>query len=121
MGLFLDIHVEYLVRVIIRFFKHWNATSWRIVAAKITTTNYRQGGIGCAVADVSYKYEIESRAYTGTNSLPFISDRSAKDYVEHYTPGSEIVIRVKPDDLEFSVVRESDLYRVEHGFQFETK
>jgi hypothetical protein len=121
MGFFLDIYVEYFVRVIIRFFKRWNARSWDIVTAEVTDTDYRRGGIGCAVADVSYRYEIDGQVYTGTNSVPFISDGSAKDYVEHYSPKNRLLIRAKAEDLGSSVVREADLYRVEHGFRLETK
>ena len=121
MGFFLDIYVEYFVRVIVRFFERWNARSWNIMTAEVTDTGYRRGGIGCAVADISYRYEIDGQLYTGTNSVPFISDGSAKDYVEHYGPKSQMLIRVRPGDPGFSVVREADLYRVEHGFGLETK
>ena len=55
------------------------------------------------------------------NSVPFISNRSAKEYIEHYSPKSQIIIRVKPGAPKCSVVREADLYRVEHGFRLETK
>jgi uncharacterized protein DUF3592 len=121
MGFFLDIYLEYFVRVIIRFFKGWNARSWNIVTAEVTDTNYRRGGIGCAVADVSYKYEIDGQFYTGTNSVPFISNGSAKDYVAHYSPTNQLLIRVRTEDPASSIVREADLYRVEHGFRLETK
>jgi hypothetical protein len=121
MGVLLDIYVEYFVRVIIGFFKRWNARLWNIVTAEVTDTDYRHSGIGCAVADVSYRYEIDGQVYTGTNSVPFISDGSAKDYVEHYSPKSQLLIRVRPGYPGVSVVRETDLYRVEHGFRLETK
>jgi hypothetical protein len=121
MGFFLDIYVEYFVRVVISLFKRWNARSWKVVTAEITNTGYRRGGIGCAVADISYKYEIDGQVYTGTNSVPFISNGAAKDYVERYSPNNQLLIRVRPEVPGSSVVREVDLYRVEHGFRLETK
>src|SRR5579864_7632011 len=120
LGLVIDVYVEYLFRVMVRFLKRWNARSWKVVTAKVTATGYRSG-FGCAVADLSYKYKFDGRAYTGTNSVPFIYDRSAKEYIEHYAPKSQIIIRVKPGDPGLSVVREGDLYRVEHGFRLEIK
>ena len=83
--------------------------------------SYREGGFGCAVADVGYTYGIDGEVCTGTNSVPFIFDSSAKHYVGPDSPGSQLLIRVKPDDPGFSVVRQHDLYRLEHGFRIETK
>lgn len=69
----------------------------------------------------SATYSIRGARYMGTNSVPFMNNRGAKDYIEHYAPGSEVVIRVKPGEPGVSLVREADLYRVEHGFRLETK
>lgn len=121
MGFFLDIYVEYFIRVFARLIQRWNARSWEIVTAEVTASSYRKGGLGCAVADVGYMYKIDGEVYIGTNSVPFIIDSSAKDYIERYSPKSEMVIRVKPGKPESSLVREDDLYRVEHGFRLQTK
>ena len=80
-GLVLDIFVEYLFRATVRLFKRWNARSWMTVTAEIVESSYRRGGIGCAVADVSYEYKVGGGNYSGNNSVPFITDGSAKDYI----------------------------------------
>lgn len=121
MGLFIDIYVEYLIRVIIRLVRRWNAKSWTVVTAEITAASYRAGGIGCAVADIGYRYEIDDQVHIGTNSVPFIFSSSAREYVEHCSPNSQIVIRVKLGSPALSVVREDDLYRLEQGFRLQTK
>lgn len=121
MGFFIDVYVEYLVRVIVRFFQRWNARSWRILTAEVTAASYRTGGIGCAVADVGYMYEIDDQVYTGINSAPFIFDSSARDYAKHYSPKSNLMIRVKPESPLCSVVQDNDQYPVEHGLRLQAK
>ena len=121
MGFFIDIYVEYLVRVVVRLRQRWKARSWQIVTAEVSATTYRSGGIGCAVAEVGYIDKIDGQVYTGTNSVPFIFSTAARGYIERYSPKNELLIRVKPDRPESSLVREDDLYRLEHGFQLQTK
>ncbi len=95
-GLVLDIHVEYLFRVILRFFRARGSTSWPVVTAKVTRANLRPGGFGCAVADVTYKYRWDGELYTGTDANPFVYTSSAKAYLENHPPSSEFPVRVKP-------------------------
>jgi hypothetical protein len=121
MGFVLDIFVEYLARQLVRLVRSWNARSWKIVKARITRSAYRAGGLGCAVADVAYTYEVNGRAYSAKNSVPFIFDMSARDYVAHYSPNTDLLTRVKPNDPNVSVVRENDMYRLNVGLQLEIK
>jgi hypothetical protein len=121
MGFVLDIFVEYLARVLCRLVRGWNARRWKIVRARITGSAYPGSGFGCAVADVAYTYEINGRTYSVRNSEPFIFNKSAQNYVELHLPNAHLPIRVKPDDPNVSVVRERDMYRLNVGFQLESK
>jgi|ERR1700691_2755514 hypothetical protein len=121
MGFVLDIYVEYLVRVLIRLFRGWGAASWPVIHAKVTSTNFRAGGIGCAVADITYNYRFDGELYTGSDANPFILDRSAKDYLENYGRGTELPVRVKPGTPDLAVLRQKDPYLQAHGYRLETK
>jgi hypothetical protein len=120
-GLVLDIYVEYFVRVIIRLFRAWAAASWPVTKAKVSSANYRPGGFGCAVANITYKYRLGGELYTESDANPFVSGRSAKDYLENYGPGTELPIRVKPGRPDFAVLCQKDLYLQVHGYKLETK
>ena len=119
-GLVLDILVEFIVRVIIRFFRAWGAESWPVVQAKVTRTGYR-GGYGCSVADINYQYRIDGELFTGADANPFMSGSSAKDYLENYRRGTELPVRVKPGSPQVAVLRQKDLYLQVHGYKLETK
>ena len=120
-GLFLDIYVEFIIRVIVRMFRARGSRSWTILEAKVTGTYCAPGGFGCAVANVTYKYRVDGELYTGTDSNPFVSTDSAKDYLQDHPTGSELLVRVKPGNPESSVVRQDDLYRHAHGYRLATK
>ena len=120
-GLVLDIYVEFLARVIFRLSRARGARSWPVIIAKVTGTNYRPGGFGCAVAEITYKYRLDGELYTGSDAVPFISGSSAKDYLENYPRGSELLVRVKPGRPDFAVVLQKDLYLHAHGYRLETR
>ena len=115
-GLVIDIYLEFIFRVIARFFRARGAKSWPVVKAQVTGTYCDPGGFGCVVANVAYEYRLEGELYTGTDAKPFVSDGSAKDYLKSHPQGSELLIRVKPGSPDFSIVRQDDLYRQEHGY-----
>jgi|HubBroStandDraft_6_1064221.scaffolds.fasta_scaffold1556921_2 hypothetical protein len=120
-GLVLDILVEYIVRVIIRFFRAWGAKSWPVVEARVIGTNYRSGGVGCAVADITYRYRLDGKRYTGSDANPFIRNSSAKDYLENYRRGTELPVRVKPGNPDVAVLLQKDLYLQAHGYKLEAE
>jgi hypothetical protein len=107
-GFVLDIVIEYLVRIGIRFIRACRARAWPTERAKITSTGYRPGGFGCAVADLAYKYSFAGELHTGTNANPFMWTSSAKNYSEQYSRGDEVVVRVDPKKPESSVMLEQD-------------
>ena len=107
-GLVLDIIVEYLVRIGIRFIRACPVRVWPTKQAEIMSAGYRPGGFGCAVADLSYKYSFSGKLYVGTNANPFMWTSSAKDYSGHYSRGDKVVVRVNPKNPESSVMLEQD-------------
>ena len=120
-GLVLDIYVEFVVRIMLRFFRARGSKSWPVVSAKVTATYCDPGGFGCAVANIAYKYRFEGEVFTGIDANPFVAGNSAKNYLEYHSPGSELLIRVKPGTADISVVRQDDLYRQAHGYRLATK
>jgi hypothetical protein len=120
-GLLLDVWIEFLVRVIVRFFKARGAASWPIVEAKVTSAKLRRGYTSCDVADTAYNYRSDGKLYTGTDANPFLTTGSAKDYLEQHPVGSKLLVRVKPESPDFSIVRQDDLYRQAHGNRLQTR
>jgi hypothetical protein len=120
-GLFLDIYVEFIVRVIIRLFKAWGAKSWPVVQAKVKSTHCRPGGFGCAVADIAYTYRVDGELYMGSDANPFVWTSSAKDYLENYPRDTELPVRVKPGSPDFAVLLQKDLYLQAHGYKLEAR
>ncbi len=119
-GLVIDIYVEFLIRVIIRFFKTRGSAAWPIIEAKVTSTG-RRGGYGCDVADVNYHYRVEGELYAATDSVPFIFMNSAEQYLEEHSAGSKLLVRIKSGSPECSIVRQNDLYRQAHGYPLPEK
>lgn len=118
-GLFIDIYVEFLFRIVVRFFRARGATRWPIIKAKVTIASCRPGGFGCAVADITYKYRSDGELFTGTDANPFVYTSSAESYLEDHPPGSELLVRVRPGSPGYSVVRQDDLYRQAHGYRLQ--
>jgi len=102
-GLYLDVVIEYLIRVIARAIKRrrsrgWTTTKATVVSSACATTS------SCDLAEVVYLYRFEGERYSGTNKKPFFSKHSAEDYISHFVAGTEFDVRVKPDDPEVSIV-----------------
>lgn len=119
MGFFIDIYVEFLISVMVSFFRSRRAKSWPIVNAEITRTQFRSGGFGCAVAEISYKYSVDGHPHTGTSTKPFLWDSSAKSYLESYAEGNALRVRVKPGAAGQSVLRDGDLYCLAQGLRLQ--
>ena len=115
MGFFLDIYIEYLVRVVVRFIHAWRVRAWQTERAKIISASHRPAGFGCAVADLAYEYSFGGELYTGTNANPFVMTSSAKGYIEHYFEGGEVIVRVNPQNRESSFMLEQDQLFLPNG------
>lgn len=107
-GLFLDIFVLYVVRVLIRFWKQRGTSGWVLQQANIECISRPLSAWGCPVAEIVYLYTIGDETYSGSDSIPFIWRSSAEDYVRRHPEGSTLLVRVKPDDPSISVLRARD-------------
>ncbi len=107
-GWFVDIFVEYLFRVMTRILKRRGSSAWPVAKATVTSSACPKAMYGCDVAEVCYTYRVDGELYTGINEKPFISPSSGEDYVSRFAPGTEFCVRVKPQDLAVSIVREGD-------------
>jgi len=102
-GLFVDIIVEYLIRVIGRGIKRRRSRGWPTVRATVANSECPKSS-GCNLAEVTYLYSVNGERYSGTNKKPFILHDSGEEYVRDFVPGKEFAVRVKPDDPEVSIV-----------------
>lgn len=103
MILYLDVVIEYLVRVITRAIKRRRSRGWPTTKATVVRSDCPKTS-SCDLAEVVYLYRFKDERYSGTDKKPFLSQTSAKDYISHYPPGTEFNVRVKPEDPEVSVV-----------------
>lgn len=107
-GWFLDVIVEYLYRVIVRVIRTRGIAHWRTVEATVNGSACPSATYGCHVAEVCYEFRLDGEPYTGIDEKPFIFHDSCESYAERFSPGVEIVIRLKPGDPSVSYVREVD-------------
>lgn len=104
-----------------RLVRAQGSKSWPVVTAEVVGTHYRPGGFGCTVLKITYQFKFGGKRYTGTDAKPFLWTSSAKNYSEQHSGGSELLVRVKPENPEFSIVRDKDTYFHEHGYRLETR
>jgi hypothetical protein len=102
-GLVIDIYVEFLVRSIINLVRAHKSRDWLTVEASVLNSDV-ESGYGCTVAIVRYAYNLNDEPYTGTHKEPFISRRTAPDYLRRFGSDSGVVVRVKPNDHSESVL-----------------
>lgn len=58
--------------------------------------------------EVAYSYVVAGHTYAGLHEKPFISPNSAQDYTRRFVSGASLIVRVKPEAPETSVVRDED-------------
>ena len=95
-GLFLDIWIEYLVRVVIRGVRLLLTKDWPVRNAKVLNAECAAGGFGCTVVTVYYEYSVEGAKYGGICEKPCLTSTSGGIYVED-------LLKVKGKDQEFRV------------------
>src|SRR5947209_4644354 len=107
-GLVIDIFVEWIFRVVIRFFRELGTGNWSVCTAKVTGAFCPKVDYGCDKAEVNYTYRIDGRTYVGTNVKPFVRLNSAKKYAAQFPQGKEISVRVDPSNSSFSLLLDSE-------------
>lgn len=63
------------------------------------------------VAEIVYTYHFDGGFYGGVDQKPFFLESSAKAYADQFTRGDGLIIRVKTEDPETSLVRHEDQVR----------
>lgn len=102
-GFFLDIIVEYLIRVTGRAIKRRRSREWPTVRATVTSSECPKNS-GCNLAEIVYLYRFNDERYSGTNKKPFWFASNAEIYIRDFPPGTEFTVRVKPNNPEVSIV-----------------
>ena len=105
-GLFVDILVVYLVRILYRAWKQRGTSTWDLKEAKLVSITRPPTGYGCPVVELVYSYAEDGRTCWGSADIPFIWRSSADDYVGRHPVGSVLVVRVKPGDPDISTLPE---------------
>jgi uncharacterized protein DUF3592 len=81
---------------------------WPLAIATVTAPPTSSSGFGCPSVEIIYSYRLDGELYTGIHEEPFLLARSVSEYLERFGEGRNIVVRVKPDNPEVSIVCEGD-------------
>lgn len=103
-GWFVDIIIEWLVRIVANSVRRIRSRSWPVVAATVTNAASPRADYGCHVADIHYDYSMLGETFSGIHEEPFVIHDAAKDYVCRFPAGCETPVRVKRDDPSVSVL-----------------
>jgi hypothetical protein len=106
MGFYLDVFVEYLIRVVARGIQLLRSRKWPFTLGLVTGSDLRPSGLGCCVVTLKYEYLVDSKIYNGTFKKPFIWTDSGKTFAAAHQQNSRFGIRVKPDEPAVSVHRD---------------
>lgn len=111
----MDLIIEHLIKAIFYAFKRallWlgacRSSPWPLASGTVTATPTSSEELGCPTVEIVYSYRVKGELYTGLHEEPFVSTDALTDYVERLGRGKSIVVRVKPDNPEVSVVCERD-------------
>lgn len=105
-GLFVDIFVAYLVRILYQAWRRLGTSTWDLREAKVVSISRPPAAYGCPVVELVYSYEAGDRTCWGSADIPFIWRSSADDYVRKHAAESLLAVRVKPDDPDVSTLPE---------------
>src|ERR1039458_2217092 len=107
-GWFLDIFIEYLFRVVVRFLKTRGTDTWPVVKATVTSSDCPTASFGCPITEVHYKYVVDGELYTGTHEKAFILLSSGEHYARQLAAGADLCVRLNPGNPAASIVLERD-------------
>jgi uncharacterized protein DUF3592 len=110
MDWFLDVlvgYLVYLIRIVIRMIKARGGSTWPVVKAKVTGSTCDATYRG-AIAEVTYTYPYQGGHFAGIHREPCVLRGSAEEYVARFPAGGDIIVRVKPETPEASIVCDRD-------------
>ena len=78
-GLVIDVVIAFFIRAVLRLFRVWRSTAWRVEKARIVSTGVGGGSVwNCPTAEIAYLYHFDGEPYTGTDTTPFMTNSSAQ-------------------------------------------
>jgi hypothetical protein len=108
LGWYFDLVIGYLIRTVIRMVKTRGSDFWTVEKGLVSASTCPAATYGGPVAEVSYTYNYEGGYFAGIHQKPFILRGSAEDYAAQFPAGSEVFVRVKPEQPQTSVVCDED-------------
>jgi hypothetical protein len=100
--------VPYAFSAIVHWLKMSGSGQWPPATGTVTAPPTTSSGLGCPRVEIVYSYRVQGELYTGIHEEHFLATDSLTDYVERFGEGRGIVVRVKPDEPEVSLVCEDD-------------
>jgi len=97
-GFVLDIFVAFIVRWIAVFWRKAGSHRWPTVTGTVVRCHLEKPGIGCMYVVLSYKFKMNFERYHGFIKKPYFYDNYAEAYIRRFAGGSELEIRVDPND-----------------------
>jgi hypothetical protein len=115
MGLFLHVIVGYaisLFRMAARTLRAQRTKTWRETTATVVGASCQMSSfLPRPVAEIVYTYRVDGRFYGAADEKPFFLEGSAKEYVNLFAKGDNLIVRVKPGEPEVSTLRDGDQKR----------
>jgi hypothetical protein len=109
LGLIIDVLIAFIIKRLLRMKRGWGSGNWELVKAKIENSSVGGGWVwNCPTAEVVYAYQFNGQTYHTEDTKPFFSDQSAKAYVECFKADDMVLVRVKADEPERSILWKSD-------------
>ncbi len=115
-GLFLDIWIVYLSRLLLRLWRSWGSSTWKKLEAKVDSSLVLKGSgfWDCTTVEIAYSYNFEDQTFSATDSKPYLITRFAEQRVERFRSGEIAVIRVNPQRPQRSILKRDDQPEVIH-------
>ena len=102
-GWFLDVLVEYLLRISARAVKLMRSLKWPVIDGTILSADCQDVSYGCPVASIYYEYIYDGMSYADCYKKPFLVHASGVAYAELFLKGTNIKLRLKPGEPSVSV------------------
>jgi hypothetical protein len=108
LGWFLDVYVEFLLRIVIRALRTRGSDGWPICRGTVRSSRALTAVYGCPLAEIVYTYRVSGELYSGLHRRPFILTDSNERYANSFAEGGLLILRIKPGEPEMSIVRDDD-------------
>jgi hypothetical protein len=115
LGWYFDVIIGYLIRTVILIVKTRRSNKWPVEKASVSSSTCPADSYGGPVAEIGYPYIHDGSYFYGIHRKPFILRGSAEEYVARFPAGTDIVVRVKPEQPETSIFCDEDQSAVKLG------